>query len=93
MKLSFGCNGKTSGVLYLEAILFLMSVNPLPHLPIFRSSSSAANKAMMAKIWTNGDTINCLSRKHCGKRKNCSLEAISFFPQCFQKQSVADVLK
>ena len=32
-------------------------VNPLPHMPILVSSNSAANKGMMSKILTNGDTI------------------------------------
>ena len=31
--------------------------NPLPDMPILGSSNSAANKDMMSKIWTNGDTI------------------------------------
>ena len=31
---------------------------------------SAANKDMMSKIWTDGDTTIWLSRKHCGKRRN-----------------------
>ena len=48
------------------------SVNALPDLPILGSSRSAADKDMMAKIWTNGDTIICFSRKHCGRRRNCS---------------------
>ena len=30
---------------------------PLPHTPILGSSSSAANKDIMSKILTNGDTI------------------------------------
>ena len=47
--------------------------NPLPDSPILGSPSSAADKDMITKIWTNGDTIFCLSRKHCGKRRNCSL--------------------
>ena len=34
-----------------------LNVNPLPHMPIFCSSNSAANKDMMSKILTNGDTI------------------------------------
>ena len=29
---------------------------------------------MMAKVWTNEDAIICLSRKHCGKRRNRSWE-------------------
>ena len=32
-------------------------LNPLPHMPVLGSSNSAANKDMMSKIWTNGDTI------------------------------------
>ena len=31
--------------------------NPLPHMPILGSSNSAANKALMSKILTNGNTI------------------------------------
>ena len=60
-------------------------LNPLPDKPILGFSSSAANKNMMAKIWMNGDTIICLSRKHCGKRRNCLLRAISPFPGMFSK--------
>ena len=59
-----------------------LMVNPLTDIPILGSSISAANKDMIADIWTNGDTILCLSRKHHGKRRNC-----------FQKQSDVDVLK
>ena len=82
-------------------------INTVPDIPILGSSSSAANKDIVAKIWTssqakdskvitnkvefvslaceneiwkNGDAIICLSRKHCGKRRNCSLRAISSFP-------------
>ena len=59
--------------------------NPLPFMPILGSSNSAANKDMMSKIWTNWDTVICLSRKHCRKRRNCSLRAISTFPTMFSK--------
>ena len=62
----------------------------ISHEPILGSSTSAD---MMSKILTNGDTIFWLSKKHCGKIRNCSLRAISSFPQCFQKLFVADVLK
>ena len=31
--------------------------NPLPDMPILGSSNSAANKDMISKIWTDGDTI------------------------------------
>ena len=63
-------------------------LNPLPHMPILVSSNSAANKDMMAKIWTNRDTIIYLIIKHCGKRRNCSLRAISPFPTMFFKSSL-----
>ena len=35
----------------------LTCLNPLPDMPILGFSNSAANKDMMSKIWTNGDTI------------------------------------
>ena len=47
-------------------------LKPLPHMPILGSSNSAANKDMISLILKNGDTIICLSRKHCGNRRNCS---------------------
>ena len=71
----------------------LLHINPLPHMPILGSSNSAANKDMMAKIWTNRDTINCLRRKHCGKGEIARHEQFLLFPQWFQKQSAVDVLK
>ena len=63
----------------------MSNFNHLPHMPILGSSNSAANKDMMSKIWTHGDTIICLSRKRCGKGRNCSLRAISSFPTMFSK--------
>ena len=33
------------------------SINPLPDLPILDSSNSGANKDIMSKMWTNGDTV------------------------------------
>ena len=62
-----------------------ITLNPLSDMPILGSSNSAANKDMMSKIWTNGDALMRLSRKHCGKRRNCSLRAISPFPTMFSK--------
>ena len=47
-----------------------MVVNPLPDMLILGTSISAANKNMMVKMWMNGDTFICWSRKHCGKRRN-----------------------
>ena len=78
---------------HLHALWFMKSFNPLPHMPILGSFNSAANKDMMSKLLTNGDSVFWLSRKHCGKRRNCLLRAISSFPQYFQKLSVVDALK
>ena len=52
---------------------------------ILGSSKSAAGKYVVSTEQTNGDTIIRLSRKHCGKRRNCSLQAISSFPAMFLK--------
>ena len=59
--------------------------NPLLDMPISGSSNPAANKDMMSKIRTNGDTIILLRRKPYGIRRNCSLKAISSFPTMFSK--------
>ena len=55
-------------------------------MPIPGSSNSAANKDMMATTWTNGDSFICLSRKHCD-------DQFLLFPQCFQEQSVVDLVE
>ena len=57
-------------------------------MPILGFTNSAANKDMIAKIWTYGDTIICSSEKHSEKSGNCWLWA-----PYFQKLSVVDVLK
>ena len=62
-----------------------LRVNPLPHMQMKGSINSAANTDMMSTTWTNRDTIIWLSRKHCGKRRNCSLRAISPFATMFSK--------
>ena len=54
-------------------------------MPILGSTNLMVNKDMISKIWTNGDVIIWLNRKHCGKRRNCSLRAISSFPTMFSK--------
>ena len=42
---------KTITPFYVVLFLYL---NPLPNMPILGSSNLAANKDMMAKIWTKG---------------------------------------
>ena len=45
---------------------------------------STANK-YDTKTMDKQGTIIGMSRKHCGKRRNCSLRAISSFPTIFSK--------
>ena len=70
----------------LETQLIIWTTfNPLPDMPVLGLSNSTVNKDMMSGIQTNEDTVIWLSRKHCGKRRNCSLRAISSFPTMFLK--------
>ena len=48
---------ESSVTLHLLSLPTFRLFNPLPDMPILGSSNSAANKDMMSKIWTNGDTI------------------------------------
>ena len=61
------------------------TINSLHDMPILGSSNTAANKDMMAKIWPDGETNICFSRKRYGKRRNCSLRAISPLSIMFSK--------
>ena len=68
-------------------------------MPILGSSNSAAKKDIMVKIGTNGDKIiylfgkfTCLEN-NVGRGEIARYEQFLLFPQCFQKQSVVDVLK
>ena len=63
--------------------------NPFPHMSILDSSNSAANKDMMAKI---GILSSAGVKNIVGKGEIARYEPFLLFPQCFQKQSVGDVL-
>ena len=65
--------------------MIMFSFNPLPDCPILGPSNQVENKDIMAKMWINGNTIIGISRKHCGKRRNCLSQAISPFPTMFSK--------
>ena len=43
--------------LYYLYTYAICTFNTLPHMAILGSFNLAANKDMMSKIWTNGDTI------------------------------------
>ena len=57
------------------------------------SSNSVANKDMMSKIWTNGDTSICLSENIVGKGEVARYEQFLLCPLCFQKLSIVYVSK
>ena len=61
----------------------------IPDTPILGSSTSATNKDMMSKIWTNGDTIENI----VGKGEIARYEQFLLFPRCFQKLYVVDATK
>ena len=67
--------------------------NPLPDTPILGSCNSAANKDLMSKIWTNGDTIIWWVENIVEKGEIACYKQFLLFPQCFQNLSVADVSK
>ena len=87
------CFPKASSAGSFKVVIVWYRVNPLSDMPILGFSTSAVKKNMMLKIWTNGDTIILPSRKHCGKRRNCLLQAISSFPTMFQMQFDVDASK
>ena len=70
--LAFSPPSLFSSLSYHKIMLF-GRVNPLTDMPILVSSNSSANTDMMSQIWTDGDIVIRLSRKHCGKRRNRSL--------------------
>ena len=66
----------------------LYDINPLPHMPILGYSNSAAIKDMMSKIWTNGDTSICSSRKDYGKKEKLLVMSNFSFSQNVFKSSL-----
>ena len=67
--------------------------NASPNMPVLSSSNSAANKDMMSKIWTNGNTIIDCVEKIVRKGDIAHHEQFLFFLQCFQELSVVDASK
>ena len=70
-------------------------INPLPHMPILGSSTSAANKDRMLKILTKLMGIQFSDRVEniVSKEEIACYEQFLLFPQCFQKLSVVDVVR
>ena len=72
--------GQSNGRLHKRKLF-----NALPDLPILGSPSSAANKDMVPKIQTNGDTVILLGRKHCGKKEKLLVSSSFSFSHMFSK--------
>ena len=62
-------------------------------MPILGSSTSAANKDMIAKYGQMGIQLSDLVENIVGQGEIARYEQFHLFPQCFQKQSVVDVIK
>ena len=70
--------GKSKGVIVWEW------VNPLPDMPILDSSKLKEFADDNSKFDENGKKLS-KQVENCGKRRNCSLRAISPFPTVFSK--------
>ena len=53
----FGRQENVGNTVYQHFLLFQQLFNPLLDMPILVSSNSSANKDVVSKEWTNGDTI------------------------------------
>ena len=62
-------------------------------MPILGSSNSAANKDMLAKYGQMGIQLTAPVENIVVRGDIARNEQFLLFPQCFQKQSVVDVLK
>ena len=60
-------------------------VQPFPKRQILDSSALKMFADDHFKFDENGQIVLQMGRKHCGKRRNCSLRAISPFPTVFSK--------
>ena len=59
-------------------------------MPILGFSTSAANKNIISKTWTNRVTFSDGLENIVGKEEIAREEQFRLFPQCFQKLSVVD---
>ena len=86
---------KKRSIVYIHPLLSVLNfgLNPLPDPPILSSSDSAANKDMISKIWTNGDTKSDWVENIVGKGEIARNEQFLRFLQCFQKLSIVDASK
>ena len=78
---------------YLTRFQTILCFNPLPHMPVLCSSTPAANKNMMSKIWTNGVQLSDQVGNIMGKGEIAHYKQFLLIPQFFQKLSVVDESK
>ena len=65
-----------------------ININPFPNEKILDSSKLKVFADDNFKFDENGQRVLQMGRKHCGKRRNCSLRAISPFPTVFSKKDL-----
>ena len=72
----------TTRYMYLQSIF-----NPscFAELDLLRLPDSKSLQTTILNLIKNGQKVLQKHRKHCGKRRNCSLRAISSFPTLFLK--------
>ena len=69
---------------YWNSLWIRPKFNPLPNGPILDSSSSTANKDMMSKMWTNGDTWYLIVENIVEKEKLLVTSNFSFSHNVFK---------
>ena len=72
---------------YIQVPQACMSSLPVPKRQILDSSKLKELADDNFKFDENGKKVLQTGRKHCGKRRNCSLRAISPFPTVFCKKA------
>ena len=99
--------GKEENADYQQTLLFpqcfqksslpgLLKVNTVSYrvnLTLYQTTNSTLFQTTRICRWPFLNLMKMVERKHCGKRRNCSLQAISSFPTVFSKICMADTWK
>ena len=72
---------------------FISSIQPIPKRQILESSKTERVCSCEFQVWWKWQKVIQMRRKHCGKRRNWSLRAISSFPTVFSKKKKKNVLQ
>ena len=69
---------------------FILTLSQTTKLRLFQTERVCIRQF---KIWWKWQKVLKICRKHCGKRRNCSLQAISPFPRVFKRGVVLQTRK